>query len=252
MLCYKSCGEYIVVLEKIDGTITNENRKENREINGAAIDVIRSENKKYAGFRANKLKVVDIYHKIRNKEHIGNTINTIWPEKLSYVVGKTTEEPNYDTNIQNISARGIHYYLSVEPAMYCEEEYLKKMKYTGKSITYEVNTGEKSSEGMWTNGEKSEQWTYFQGGSSRELRKSAEGTYSNGREESMWTLYHSSGEKSAEGNYLGGIREGTWTFWHQGAFNRDQKSEEGIYVDGKKKPGWKYWKRNGDPLYIEI
>ena len=51
---YKICGDYIVVLEKLPDTITNENRS-----NISQID----DNKLYAKYRANKLLVKQIINK---------------------------------------------------------------------------------------------------------------------------------------------------------------------------------------------
>jgi hypothetical protein len=89
MSLYKSCGNYIVVLEKVDGsdtskegslkegqspsgTITNESRK--------SLDNATPEQKLHAKYRANKLKVIDIYHKW-NKDiwpHIKEIKNTVF------------------------------------------------------------------------------------------------------------------------------------------------------------------------------
>jgi antitoxin component YwqK of YwqJK toxin-antitoxin module len=78
---YKTCGNYIVVLEKLEDTITNENRSNVSQIGN---------NKLYAKYRADKLFVKQIIHKY------------------------------YLTKCEKVCSSGIHYFLNLKRAFYYE------------------------------------------------------------------------------------------------------------------------------------
>lgn len=135
---YKSCHvDWIIILEKIHGTITNENRS----------NVVFG---KYAKYRANKLKVVLIFNKFNPILTINNITNSLHKEKIHYVVGEIVET-NFDSNISKVCTTGIHYFKSIESAFYLELN-LKK-KYTGKYIFRDSN-GLILKQFMYLNGEK--------------------------------------------------------------------------------------------------
>lgn len=139
-LFYKSCGEYIVTLIKLPKTKTNENR----------LNVI---NEKTACYRANKMFVYRIEHKT-NKGITGTkkVTNTVYPnEKITYEIGKIVEIKNYDENIYKICGRGIHYFKTRECALYFEQDYLEKLKYTGPYTLYD-ESGQKKEDGTYLNG----------------------------------------------------------------------------------------------------
>lgn len=114
-LVYISCKDYIIILQKLDDTITNEDRKK-------IID------KNYAKFRCNKLKVISIEHKITN-EKINEIENMAYDlNKLKYKVGTIINIPSFSSRKNGyIYNNGIYYYLSKEPSYYWQLiEYIDK------------------------------------------------------------------------------------------------------------------------------
>jgi hypothetical protein len=118
MVVYKSCGEYIVTLEKLIFTNTNEDRK--------------VYDSRYAKYRADILNVVQIEHKI-TKKCIKEITNTSYKKNtVIYKVGETIEVTDFDTNSKKICTTGIHYFLSKEPAFYYSYSVLKRLRFTGQ------------------------------------------------------------------------------------------------------------------------
>jgi antitoxin component YwqK of YwqJK toxin-antitoxin module len=104
---YKTCGNYIVVLEKLPDTITNENRFNVSE-NG--------DNKLYAKYRANKLLVKKIIHKY----HLTNCEKVMSNRchKIEYKINETVYPDKFDDNLETVCSSGIHYFLNLKPAFY--------------------------------------------------------------------------------------------------------------------------------------
>lgn len=122
---FKSAQNHIVVLMKIENTITNENREY----------VVY---KKYAKFRGNYLKCVKIFSKC-SPLNCTEKISSLWCSSFEYKVNEIIFVDNYDEDINNICAPGIHYFLSVEPAFfYWEYSYGMKFAYydNGSFIFY--------------------------------------------------------------------------------------------------------------------
>jgi antitoxin component YwqK of YwqJK toxin-antitoxin module len=105
-LVYKSCHPYIVTLEKLPDTKTNECRKDIKF-------------PQYAKYRANKLLVKSIIHKLSGEE-IDEIKNTIYHKKITYTKNQIIKCDNYDENIDVVRGAGIHYYLSKEVALNLE------------------------------------------------------------------------------------------------------------------------------------
>jgi hypothetical protein len=145
---YKSCGKYIVILKKCMNTQCNEDR----------LNVYDIEN---ASYRANKMLVYDIIHKIDNTLHIDKIYNTIYPTKVLYEKYKIIECDNYDINSNTIYTNGIHYFKNYKRALYEENEILTKFLYTGYFIEYDIY-GQKIQEGNLKNGNKSDQWIIYE------------------------------------------------------------------------------------------
>jgi hypothetical protein len=113
---YKKCQEYIIVMRKLDDTITNESRLS-----------VRSST--YAKHRANKLEVlliIDMYYGTTTEKSIVNRFNYYSRSKLSgqiskctnYVVGSIVEPDTFDNDLENVCSNGIHYFKSLERAYY--------------------------------------------------------------------------------------------------------------------------------------
>lgn len=108
---YKSCQRnWIVVLEKLPDTVTNELRK----------DVIDA---RYAKFRADKLKVIMIFNKYDSGEIRPYITNSLYTKvETMYRVGEIVYPDLFEIDKDKICAHGIHYYLTMEPAFYLEKK----------------------------------------------------------------------------------------------------------------------------------
>lgn len=123
---FKSCQiKWIIILQKLNDTITNENRNDIYDIETAS-------------FRANKLKVICIVNKFNPKININKIINSIYTKKnITYTVNEIVCVDDYDMDINNIYSSGIHYYKSLDPAFYSELDLYKK--YIGNFFSYHNN-----------------------------------------------------------------------------------------------------------------
>jgi hypothetical protein len=91
---YKKCrNNLIVVLKKLETTITNENRFVN--------------DPKYAKFRANELKVEFIFS-LLHASTMYLKAESIYSRDFKYVVDQVVKS-DFDEEINNISSYGIHY-----------------------------------------------------------------------------------------------------------------------------------------------
>jgi antitoxin component YwqK of YwqJK toxin-antitoxin module len=108
-LVYKSCSkEWIVILEKLPDTETNESRSKVKD-------------SRYAKFRADKLKVIDIVHKFDSAKKISEIKNSVYATKtITYSKGKIITVDNFDKNLNTVCAPGIHYFKSRETAHFYE------------------------------------------------------------------------------------------------------------------------------------
>jgi hypothetical protein len=132
---YKSCNNYIVSLEKLPDTKTNEERPVH--------------DKNHAKFRADKLKVVKIEHKL-NKTSINLITNSSFKGKEKiYEVGKVVNVDDFNENIYDTYASGIHYFLTSETAF--AYEFTIPSDYSGK-ISYWESDGMENSYTVYKNG----------------------------------------------------------------------------------------------------
>ena len=111
---FKSCQkEWIVILQKINNTITNESRTN-------VIDHI------YAKFRGNHFLVVDIINKFDINKHIDEITNSYYAyDIINYKKGEIVKSNSFDEDLINVCSNGIHYFKSIEPAFYYEVGGLK-------------------------------------------------------------------------------------------------------------------------------
>ena len=103
-LCYKRCGDYIVTMKKLPDTICNESRK-------GIVDPL------HAKFRADKLLVVSIEHKLTGNK-INRIQNTTYHNQIWYEVSKEVSVTDYNQDLDEVCAPGIHYFLSRDAAFY--------------------------------------------------------------------------------------------------------------------------------------
>lgn len=243
---FKSCQKYwIVILEKLKDTITNENRN----------DII---DKKTAKFRANKLKVCHIFNKFNIYSKLNRITNSYYNKNIvTYIVGEIVYPDIYDTNISAILSNGIHYYNSIIPALHLELDTL--FSYTGIIMSFHAN-GRTHSSGNYIDGKKHGTWTeYFENGNIREKISIQYGSYegdceyywSNGNIESvgkyhdhkkngLWTYYSHSGKKMSEGTFINNLKHGLWHYYYEHT-ESDVIQSCGHYEDDKMISTWTYF-----------
>jgi hypothetical protein len=122
-IVYKSCGDYIVTLEKLDNTIDNE---DHRLVNGDKINCL---------YRANQLKVLYIEHKFSKSSAIVTKLEYIIYDCCKnihfmkyipfdncetqygvYEIGKIIQVKHFCFNLQLDYTPGIQYYLDKQVA----------------------------------------------------------------------------------------------------------------------------------------
>ncbi len=140
---YKSCGNYVVVLEKLDDTRTNESRSNIAD-------------PKYAKYRANKLKTILIINKFDPLDVIMEIENSFYAKKVVYRTSKIIEIDDYNHNLNTVCSTGIHYFKTVEKSFFWELLTFNP-KFTGKLIKWYEN-GNKLIEGEFKDGKKEGKW----------------------------------------------------------------------------------------------
>jgi antitoxin component YwqK of YwqJK toxin-antitoxin module len=105
---YKTCGSYIVVLEKLPETFTNENRSNVSQI---------GDNKLYAKYRANKLMVKQIINKY-DLTKCEKVMSSGYEIAAEYEIDKIVYPDNFDINLEKVCSSGIHYFLNLKRAFY--------------------------------------------------------------------------------------------------------------------------------------
>ena len=95
------CKEYIITLETLQDTITNESRANVYSHNTAI-------------FRANKLKVLSIDNKIDLNDSIKKIYS--YEDNITYTVGTTVVSLKYDPRINYIYTDGLTYFTTKKPA----------------------------------------------------------------------------------------------------------------------------------------
>lgn len=181
-LCYKSCGNYIVTMKKLPDTICNESRNN-------IVDPIN------AKFRANKLLVVSIQHKI-TKMVTHEIQNTSYVDQIWYRESEVVSVNNYCKDPNIVCAPGIHYFLSLERA-FC---WGGKIPINGLYQDWHSNG-----------------------------RKSKECTYVNGKLHGLYQKWYSDGTKHEVCTHINGVLNGECHKW----YNNGNKYTECGYVDGK-------------------
>ena len=181
---FKSCGgEWIVVLEKTDGTITTQSRL-----------LPDDRNKQFAKYRADKLTVVDIIYKFNPNKTTDQICNTFFgSHTVKYIKGSIVVPNSFDQNIDKVCSYGIHFYERIEPAFYLELEKVENGKWTAW-----YDSGQKEVEIEYLNGKYSGKWTkWYYGGQIWSERE-----YLNGEKHGKWTERYDNGQIQSETEYL--------------------------------------------------
>jgi antitoxin component YwqK of YwqJK toxin-antitoxin module len=190
---YKSCDVWIVVLEILPDTVTNESRSD-------------ISNERYAKYRANKLLVIDIVHKVDPSKKINSVQNTYYHEKVTYTIGGVTQVENFDYNLNTVCSAGIHFFRSYKAAFFYEFNSNSIENYTGNQYSW-YNNGNKFCKKSYLNGKGTGQVLKWHSDSQimcvTNLRE--------GKEVGSYKMWHPNGQIQCEGNYVEGSREGQWT-----------------------------------------
>jgi len=191
-LRFKSCGNWVVVLELCADTKTNEARK-----------VFDS---RFAEYRGDRFRVIAIYKKSPIVEKITEIKNTFYIEQITYKVGEIVIADSFDENINEVCSHGIHYFKSIYPSIILEIP----ENYTGFCIKYN-DDGIKLKEGNYKNSKEEGKWIlYYETGD-----KLGEGNYINGNREGKWIFYNKTGGKQGEGNFVNDKYENKWIYYYE-------------------------------------
>jgi hypothetical protein len=203
-ICYKSCDNYLLTLQKLHDTITNESRS----------DVSDS---RYAKFRANKLKVIRIEDKDSGKQ-IDSVENSCYQQsKILYQINKTVVVPDYNLDLDVICTTGVHYFKDREVAWQWQKEIV-----TGKKTNWYAN-GQKMKEGTYINGKLEGNYTMWHDNG----QKLSEYTYLNDVMNGSYNGWYENGQKSFECTYLNGNLAGLYKSW----YDNGQKLSEYTYLN---------------------
>uniref|UniRef100_A0A6C0EBY0 Uncharacterized protein n=1 Tax=viral metagenome TaxID=1070528 RepID=A0A6C0EBY0_9ZZZZ len=166
---YKHSLNWILILEKLGSTRTNESR-----------DVYDSH---YAPYRASELKVVKIFDRF-NPDLTTNMIinNEFNGEKLTYEVGKTVSSV-FDGNTKEIHTFGIRYYKTLDRVYYLFRP--ENVNYTGVWYDWSI-TGSLVLECNYVNGILNGYYLHYDWESGTKLE---EGHYENGKKVGVWYIW---------------------------------------------------------------
>ena len=161
---FKSCSrDWIVVLQKLADTITNESR--------SVVDA------DCAKFRADKLQVVDIIHKFDQTTR-DSICNSVYEHKqIVYKKGEIIEVEDFNKKLNEVCTTGIHYYKTMKVAFYLELEIVRDGEW---SCWY--RTGQVKSNGSYKDGKEEGEWEYWYSNGQLESK----GKYKNGNREGEW------------------------------------------------------------------
>uniref|UniRef100_A0A6C0EEC8 MORN-repeat protein n=1 Tax=viral metagenome TaxID=1070528 RepID=A0A6C0EEC8_9ZZZZ len=258
---FKNCANCLVILKKTPKTITNEDRS----------DVV---DKKYAKFRANKFIVEKIIH-MKTLRELTEIKNTIFSNKrLVYTVGKKIYDKSYDKNIDNVYSAGIHYYLSIEPAMstnsrtgnnnvfYDDGTKWRVTKYDDgttvlrRQIVIHDAIGTIGAEERYENGQIKLQCKFNNGqrdGKCKEFFEDGsiklECEYINGNYNGKYIEYYENKTPKIECMYTNGNKDGDYKEWYENENKKIQCVYRGGYKHGKYEEWFSSGKRRCEKWY---
>lgn len=227
---YKSCYDYVVILEKLDNTIiTNENRIS-----------VSKEYKQYAKYRGNKFMVKDIINKFDSNKKITSIANSVHSSTISYDIGKIITVTDFDNDIENVCSSGIHYFLKPECAFHYMLDVSMPNDYTGEHLEW-FESGKPLTKKNYKNGKlegKCLRW-YKSG------QLQYEENYKNDRLEGKYTHWYESGQLHIEGYCVNGYFNGEYLEWYESG----QLHNEHYYVNGNFQGKYLKWYESGQLHY---
>jgi antitoxin component YwqK of YwqJK toxin-antitoxin module len=246
---YKSCGEYVVILEKLSDTITNENRN----------NIPNEQCRQFAKYRGNKFLVKDIFHKFNSTKKISSILSSNFENTLEYEIGKVIIPDNFDTNLEKVCSNGIHYFLKLECAYYyslqktLNGEYLewyengqqyKKCIYTDDKINGEYlewyENGQQYKKCIYTDDKINGEYLEWYKNGQQHIKC----TYTNGKRNGECLEWHENGQQHIKCTYTNGKRNGEYLEWYENG----QQYKKCIYTDDKINGEYLEWYENGQQL----
>src|SRR3989337_245862 len=143
---YKGCRDGLVVTLEINRNGLNNLERSN------VVDP------DHAQFRCQSAKVVGIENVLTGET--AEMAISGWDGTFYYRVGDIVEEPNYCTDIEKVCGKGIHFYLTKEPAVFHALDLMNFEGYTGESKSWYAN-GQRSQHGWFKDGKRDgecEEW----------------------------------------------------------------------------------------------
>jgi len=224
MLRYKACRNSIVTLELLNNTKTNEKRS----------NVV---NDKYANFRCNMAKVVNITN-VKTGALMENDVS-FYNDEFKYRLGEVVKTSFHEIHLNAVCTKGIHYFKTKKVAVSWFYTMNDLNFPDGNWIMYYEN-GQKQSEGTYKNGEKDGKWIdWYENG-----QIESEGTYKDGERNGKWIGWHDNSNKDFEGTYKNRTLDGKMIEW----WNNGYKKSEGTYKDWEKIGEWVYWDIDGNKM----
>lgn len=154
-------------------------------------------------------------------------------KKLKYIVNKEVAPDDFDMNLEDVCAAGIHFFLSKDIA----KNYPRPDIYNGLLESY-YEDGRKSYEATFINNKEDGLATaWFRDGSKKwEIR------YINGNCHGLEEVWYENGNKRVEANYVDNKYNGLFTLWYENG----NKMSEITYKNGKIHGVIRTWYENGN------
>ena len=225
---YKTCGDFIVVLEKLEETITNENRSNVSQI---------GDDKLYAKYRANKLlvkKIINKYDLTKCEKVMSSGICCLI--KIEYKINEYVYPNKFDDNLEEVCSFGIHYFLNLKRAFYYGIE-MENM--TGEYLDW-CDSGELSEKYNYVDGKiNGEYLVWFWNGQMREKCN-----YVDGKLNGEFLSWYDNGQIGVKCNYINGKLNGEYFQWYEDG----QMTIKCNYIDGAKNGECFQWYEDGTEM----
>ena len=188
----------------------------------------------HAKYRCRSAKVVGIENVLT-----GETAEKAYSghdKRFCYRVGEMIEEPEYNTNIERVCDKGIHFYLTEEPAKFHALDLIGFKGYTGEWMEWHEN-GKRQKHGWFKDGKRDGEWEEWYDNGQRYTH----GWYKDGERVGEWEEWYDSGQHWEHGWFKDGKMDGEWEMW----YDNGQRYTHGWYKDGKKDGEWEECDEDG-------
>jgi antitoxin component YwqK of YwqJK toxin-antitoxin module len=210
-------------LEKLEDTITNENRSNVSRI---------GDNKLYAKYRANKLVVKQIINKY-DLTKCEKVMSNFCGFKIEYKINETVYPNKFDTDLEKVCSFGIHYFLKLERAFY----YVILMdNVNGKYLEWHDNGQIMTKGNCIGNKLNGECFKWYDNG-----QISITCNYNNGHKHGEYLKCHYNGQTLVKCNYINGKLNDEYLEW----CDNGQINVKCNYINGKKNGEYLEYYHNG-------